>query len=450
MRSITLSRTELQGQGERLDPPFYLRREDMQALIEHEESSYAPLGDLLMDWHDGGRLAAHKDGMPVLSLRHLKPCEVVFPRLKSVVTSLAPDSPIQPGDVLFTRSAIPFRAAVVPHAAPLYFTVSQEIIVLKPHPAVVPEYLAAILSTEALAKVLDDLAYRRSPTALKRLRADDLALLPISLPPRSIQEEIKQAYLQAANLTAQAQQELAAIYQAIHGEIDFRLDLPDLSITRFVMLRSYLKDRLDFPYAKSRIWREKLLSQEIMRPLLSLAKPVPSSLKGIDEEDLVLAIQAEHINETTFLVEEASPHRLKELSARMRQPLAKGDVIICTTGAGQQIAYLDESLNDFGLPLLGSATFTGLRFRETPRYFALALAHPVVRQQMSLLATGSAQRFINKKDLDDLLVPCLATVWREDFDNRIERSIQRRREALVAKAHLLATAEAFVREGWKT
>ena len=40
------------------------------------------------------------------------------------------------------------------------------------------------------------------------------------------------------------------------------------------------------------------------------------------EDDLVLAIQAEHINESTFLVEEPSPRRLRELSARMRQPLA--------------------------------------------------------------------------------------------------------------------------------
>jgi hypothetical protein len=131
----------------------------------------------------------------------------------------------------------------------------------------------------------------------------------------------------------------------------------------------------------------------------------------------------------------------------MRQPLSAGDVLLCTTGSGQQIAYLDEALTVQSIPVLGSATFTALRFRETPRFYAVALSHPVVRRQLELLSAGTIQRFVNKRDLDELLVPSLGIVWREDFEMRLQRAMQRRRGALAARTRLLAVAEEFVRRG---
>ncbi len=133
----------------------------------------------------------------------------------------------------------------------------------------------------------------------------------------------------------------------------------------------------------------------------------------------------------------------------MRQPIAVGDVLMCTTGFGEQVAYLDESLADAGLPLLGSATFTALRFAQTPCFYAVALAHPIVRKQLELLSAGAVQRFVNKQELDELLIPTLGSVWRDDFDTRIRRAIERRREALTARAHLLAVVQRFVQEGWQ-
>ena len=53
---------------------------------------------------------------------------------------------------------------------------------------------------------------------------------------------------------------------------------------------------------------------------------------------------ADSINETTFLVEGAEPRRQSELLNRIRQPMDVGNVFLCTTGSGGQIAYLDEAL----------------------------------------------------------------------------------------------------------
>jgi hypothetical protein len=56
------------------------------------------------------------------------------------------------------------------------------------------------------------------------------------------------------------------------------------------------------------------------------------------------------------------------------------------------------------------------------------------------------QRFVNKRDLDELLVPVLGQVWREDFETRLTRAMQRRREALLARTALIEAADDYLRK----
>lgn len=405
----------------------------------------------MAELHDGARLPAAETGVPLLRLGNLRACELDFSALRHVDPHESVSWPqVRTGDVLFTSSAVPFRAAVVPEGAPETMTVSPEIVVMRPHAAIIPEYLAALLSTEAYRTVLQDLAYRRTPSALQRLRLHDIRRLPVPLPRRSLQEEIKEAYGRAARLSDEAREEIWRVVRAVHAEVDARLKLREVSRDCFAVSRSSLGARWDVSHAKGRLLREVIARNDVMVRLPELARPVTCSLRGIDQDNAVLAVQADDINETSFLVEGARPRRLTELSSRVRQRLAIGDVLVCTTGRGGQVAYLDAALAEGELPVLGSATFTALRFSETPRFFAVALAHPVVRLQLDHLASGTVQRFINKRDLDDLLVPSLGGVWREDFEARIDRAMQRRREALAARSDVLAAAETFVNEGWQT
>ncbi len=449
MRITTLHRAYIETGHKRLDPPFYFQRAGIRDLLTREESRHVALGDLISEMYDGARLLLKDDGIPMLRLNNLKPCEL------DLVDTVRVESPsgnswpsVRPGDVLFTRSAVPFRSAVVHPDAPSPMTVSQEITILRPRPAILPEFLAAVLSTRSFSGLLRDLSYRGSPSALQRIRLKDILRLPIPLPRRSVQEEIRKAYLQAFDLSSKAHEELSRIIRAVHSEVNARLDLPQLPKETFFINRNQLGQRWNVSFSKSRLFRDALMNNRVMKPLLQLARAVPSGLKGIDEDDMVLTVQAENINEATFMVEGAEPSRLAELSARMRQPLSVGDVLLCTTGSGRQIAYLDDALGQSRLPILGSATFTAFRFTETPRFFAVILSHPVVRSQLDLVASGTVQRFVNKRDLDDLILPCLSLVWREDFDARIDRAMQRRREALAAKAYLLEVAEAFIKERW--
>lgn len=445
MRSTVIQLKNFRGKGSRLDPRFYLGEDVVKTIISGNYDSFVKLGGLLDYFADGSRLTSCDTGIPMLRLSNLDACDIHFSGLKYVsIDTSAKWTKVKPQDVLFTQAAEPFRAAVMPDGID-EVTVSSEITVMRPKPAIVPEYLAAILSSPSMGRILKDLAYRRSATALRRLRLKDIAEIPIPLPGRELQNKIKAVYDNAARLSQESENELTKIIQAVHAEID-RKTKSQKALTRFKIKKSDLGGRWDVAYCANDTLRKQLMECGGVSPLLQVAKPVPSTLKGIDEHEEVCAVKAEHINETTFMVESFALCKLSELSPRMRQPLNSGDVLICTTGSGEQVAYLDGNIGSGGKRILGSATFTALRFTETPRYFTVAMTHPVVRAQLNSLATGASQRFVSKKDLDELLVPTLSLIWREDFDSRVGRAFERRREALTAKKEVLRLAEQFFME----
>lgn len=446
MRVTTLSRTDLGKRHVRLDPAFYVGRELVRSKMSSEGSRHVRLEDIVESIHDGARLPSAASGIPMLRLNNVRPCELDLSGMTHVDGTAARWINVQENDVLFTRAAQPFRAAAVQSGVPSELAVSSELTIIRPRPAVLPEYLAAVLCTPTLNRILRDLAYRGSPSALPRLRLSDIARLPIPLPPRSLQGSIELQYRRAVDLTASARAEFNAVVTAIHTEIDHRVSGVEAPSHVIEIFRSSLAGRWDVPFNRGRVFRRSSARSLAMRSLLQLAKPARTTLRGLADDEVVFVIQADDVNESTFLVEGGELRPLSELSSRMRQRLEVGDVLLCTTGSGDQVAYLDEELGRDGQPLLGSATFTALRFHETPRVFAVALAHPLVRTQLRLLSSGSVQRFVNKRDLDELLVPVLGQVWREDFETRLTRAMQRRREALLARTALIEAADDYLRE----
>ncbi|WP_026405282.1 hypothetical protein [Actinomadura rifamycini] len=445
MRVTTLSRAQLGKRHVRLDPAFYLGRELVRSTMSSEGSRHVRLEDIVESIHDGARLPSAASGIRMLRLNNVRPCELDLSGMTHVDGTTAKWINVQENDVLFTRAAQPFRAAAVQSGMPPELAVSSELTIIRPRPAVLPEYLAAVFCTPTLNRILRDLAYRGGSSALPRLRLSDIARLPIPLPSRSLQESLGLQYQRAVDLTASARAEFNAVVTAIHTEIDHRVSGVKPPSSTIEVLRSQLADRWDVPFNRGRVFRHSSATSSAMRPLLQLAKPAGTSLRGLADDEEVFAVQADDVNESTFLVEGGEVRPLSALSSRMRQRLEVGDVLLCTTGSGDQVAYLDEELGR-ERPLLGSATFTALRFHETPRVFAVALAHPLVRTQLRLLSSGSVQRFVNKRDLDELRVPVLGQVWREDFETRLTRAMQRRREALLARTALIEAADDYLCE----
>lgn len=448
MRVVTLSRNELGKRQVRFDPAFYVGREYVRSAENSEGSRRVRLGDIVESIHEGARLPTVRAGIPMLRLNSVRSCELDLATAVQVDGLAAKWVNVEVGDVLFTRAAQPFRAAAVVEGVPRELAVSSELTVIRPRPAVVPEYLAAVLCTPTLNGLLLDLAYQGPSSALPRLRLVDIERLPIPLPPRSLQESVRSQYQRALELTSQAHAEIESVVTALYREIDHRVPAVTSSRAQEVR-RDALANRWDVSFARGRALRGALSVSTNMRPLRELATPVSPSLRGLHDDERVVAIQADDVNEATFLVEGAGLRALSALSSRMRQRLETGDVLLCTTGDGDQVAFIDDDVAYGTHPLLASATFTVLRFSQTPRVFAATLRHPLVRAQLRLLSSGSVQRFVTKRDLDELLVPVLGMVWREDFEARLTRAMQRRREALLARAALIEAADEYMREGAK-
>lgn len=443
MRYTTIRRHQIPPETTRLEPRVYLGEKQVRQMMGNADARIVRLGDLLESIADGSRLPIGEAGIPMLRLGNVKACDLSFTPMAYVAPANAEKwTAIQPSDVILTQTAEPFRAAVLPESFAGDITISPELVALRPRPALLPEYLAAILSTRGISQILKDLAYRRSATALRRLRLSDIADIPIPLPGRSVQEAIRTSYRKAAVLGHQAETEMARIIAAVHAEIDRKIG--DIAVGPHIrILKSDLKSRWDVSVAAHAALRRQLLKTGAVKPLLHVANVMPSTLKGLSEQNVVSAVRAEHLNTATLLVENFEQCALATLSPRMRQPLHPGDVLICTTGSGNQVAFLDSAIVPDNVLILGSATFTALHFTKTPRYCAVALTHPVVRRQLECLATGTTQRFVSKKELDALLMPMLSQVWREDFDSRVARAFERRCEALEARDETLRVAEAF-------
>lgn len=442
MRRSEIDLNSIRDKGSRLDSAFHIGEEVIEAMTSKDNANFVKLGELLEYFSDGSRLELSETGIPILRLNNLDACDIHFSDLKRVSsTSGSSWTEVKAQDVLFTQAAEPFRAAVMP-AGREEHTISSEITVMRPKPSIVPEYLAAILSSPSMGKILKELSYRRSAVALRRFRLQDIANIPIPLPSRELQNDIKAAYDHAARLSQESSSELAQIIEELYADID-RTTQNRIALTQFKIMKSQLAGRWDVNYCANELLKKELTKYGGVTPLLTLAKLPPSSLEGIDEDEALCVIKASNINKNTFLVESFEVSQLSELSPRMRQPVALGDVLICTTGNGDQVAYIDDKLGVEGKRILGSATFTSLRFAETPRYYAVAMSHPLVQSQLNSLGTGAIQRFISKKDLATLLIPTLSSPQRTQFDARIQSVFEKRREALNAKAEVLRLAEAF-------
>lgn len=446
MRVVTVSRNDLGKRQVRFDPAFYVGREYVRSAESTDDSRLVRLGDIVEFVHDGARLPTVASGIPMLRLNSVRPCELDLATAVQVDGSAAKWMSVEAGDVLFTRAAQPFRAAAVPEGVPRELAVSSELTVIRPRPAVVPEFLAAVLCTPTLNNLLRDLAYRGRSSTLPRLRLADIERLPIPLPPRSLQESVRTQYRRALELTSQAHAEIKSVVSALYTEIDHRVPTATSSTRVQELRRTALLNRWDVSFAQGRALREALCDSMNMRPLRELASSASASVSGLDDDELVVAIQSEDVNEATFLVERAEPRLVSSLSSRLRQRVQVGDVLMCTTGDGDQVAFIDDDAARGGRSILASATFTAMRFNETPRVFAAALRHHLVRSQVRLLSSGSIQHFVNKRDLDELLVPVLGQIWREDFEARLTRAMQRRREALTARTALIEAVDGYVRK----
>jgi hypothetical protein len=76
VRVVTLSRSDLGKRQVRFDPAFYVGREYVRSAENTDGSRSVRLGDIVESIHEGARLRSVDEGIPMLRLNSVRPCEL--------------------------------------------------------------------------------------------------------------------------------------------------------------------------------------------------------------------------------------------------------------------------------------------------------------------------------------------------------------------------------------
>ncbi len=158
-------------------------------------------------------------------------------------------------------------------------------------------------------------------------------------------------------------------------------------------------------------------------------------------------MQASDIDPQSFLFRRIRSALAQDLPSRIRLPLQAYQVLLLASGSNlgtpaYPVAVVDAKLNGG----FASNTFLALDFHETPIYYAIALKHPLVLEQIQRMAVGTVVSTLRKKDIIHLRIPVLSAVWRQDFNDRAQLAWERRALALKLRRQALDKAEDFIQQ----
>ena len=287
-------------------------------------------------------------------------------------------------------------------------------------------WLAYFLNTNHGQKLLIE---RSSGATVRRLHMADLRSLPVVIPSEQLVKEIETLELQAQENSQTAHEIWAAIISSMYSEIN---------------------DRSEFVQGLTADIQETFLNtsagQKVFRPLSEVARIAVSSRKTLKPDQPVSYVQASDIDPKSFLFRRLRTALAKDLPSRIRLPLQAYQVLLLASGSNlgtpaHPVAVVDAKLNGG----FASNAFLALDFNETPIYYAIALKHPIVLEQIRRMAVGAVVSTLRKKDLVHLRIPILSAVWRQDFNDRAQLAWERRTLALTQRRQALDMAEAFIK-----
>lgn len=147
-----------------------------------------------------------------------------------------------------------------------------------------------------------------------------------------------------------------------------------------------------------------------------------------DGKDAALLIQAGNVKETHLELVNAPFIPIDDYWSSKRGQVKKGDVLVTTTGAYLGRAALVDRLPQAAL---ASSAVTILRptTEVDPSYLEALLNSEIGREQISRLrAAASAQPFIRRKDLGELLIPVPPLSHQRAIANRISETLTKARD----------------------
>ena len=444
MRTLTLRKSKL-DRDLRLDVGFNLRMQHAAQVLSATPLPFGQLKDVADLISDGLRTRVFAgEGTPLLRVTNVLAHDLDLGELVYV----APDDVharhrVRKGDVLLTKTAGDFRAAsVLSEADGIAF--SSDLVRIRPRSGYSTTFLAYFLNSRHGRRALEAHSYGK---AIKRLRIQDVQDLLVPLPPRTLGQTVADLDARAAELDKEATEQMRQTVRALYAQLDARIGQVTLPGWSFSLPRSQTAGRWDVPFGRTALLRRHLVTTGLFRRLAEVARIVPSTLRGFYPEQRVNYIQLGDVDPDFFTIRSHEEASVADLPSRVRQPLAADQVLLANSGrslgtTAQPVAVAPAELDG----ALSTNALTVLTFPDAPFYWALCLKHPWVLVQIAGLVSGSMQPYLNKRDLDGLLVPVLANVWREDFHQRAEVACQLRLRALALRRQATQQVDHFLDE----
>jgi hypothetical protein len=444
MRKLVVANSELRS-GVRLDFAYNFQVQQNRKLAS-SRYAWRKLDELTSDICDGPRQTSLvPEGIPYVRIGNLKAGDIsstdgVFVEGRAIKERFK----LIPGDVLLSKTSDEPRAAIVTDWL-AGATFSPDIFRLRVNPLVIsPAWVSLFFNTRYATGVFRQCTYG---TTIKRLRAADLKHIYIPVPPPELAAEIEALERQAQEHSSTAKSTFAAVISGLYGEIDARVEFEELPQQKWLSTRNiWLHNRWDVGYIRSQALAQDLLRSEIFRPISEVARVAVSSRKHLDPDQEVCYVNVSDIDAQYLTFSQVHRGKLKELSGRFRLPLQADQVLVLASGSNlgsemHPVAIVEPELDG----CLTSNAFIALEFAETPIYFGLVMRHPLVLAQLRGLASGSVIQMIKKQEIQDLLIPVLGSVWRQDFNDRARVAWEKRHLAIDLRQQAIQKIEAFIR-----
>jgi restriction endonuclease S subunit len=444
MKALTLSKSELDADL-RLDVGFNLRARHAQqilSLVTLPLSRLKDISDLISDGFRASTVA--NEGIPLLRVTNVLSHELDLENLVYVSwQDVYPRYRVQQGDILLTKTAVDFRACMVPVDAD-GAVFSSDLVRIRPQAEYPAVFLTYFLNSTFGRHTLKAHSYGN---AVRRLRVQDIRGLDIPWPPPSFASAITDLDKRAAELDKEAKERISQAVGGLYAAIDMRAGHVTKIKSSFTPLRSQLGGRWDVPFGYAIHLTCDLTRTSLFRRLAALAQIAPSTLRGFQPQQRVSFIQLGNLDLEFFTIGSHEESTVAELPARVRQPLSANQVLLANNGYNlgtvmQPVVVVPERLDG----ALSTNALTALIFPDNPFYWAMCLKHPLVLAQIASSVSGSIQPYLTKQDMDNLLLPVLADAWRDDFQLRAEAASRLRQEARMLRQQASQQVDRFLEE----
>ena len=346
---------------------------------------------------------------------------------------------VRPGDLAINKIS-PLRASLATARLPRH-PVDANCILIRGVEEPLNTWLAICLNQKPYEAYLLN---RQGLSILARVGIRVLSQLHFSLPPLEEMGKLHQAIVNWNEQLLENDFLRVALMTEVEDYVVNELEAADVNVEDYslnpgqffpgdAIADSLLPEHVRLSDRLARLKRESgwidlktLLGKKIAKSRLSKSPEIGRYLRLSDTD-----------RDLTFSLPEAEAN-LRSPNRVFAKPLTKGEVLVSNFIAPFKVVFLDESPSK---TVYISDSWERLRFKETPGAWALVLNSKMIQTQLSGMAIGSIQQHIRPENIPRLVIPNVALITRQKWEQRLLSLHIKHRELLERRQSIDREAE---------